>query len=384
MAGNVKSIFCIHSSTKVEIPVFSIKSTKCVFDARLWVKMSSDLPSKPRRKKPEVPIHCTENLRDNNETIKKTYSANFHSKRYRQKHEEKSPKNKQKETADSETIQQKVSRRHLSRENSRLTKENEEIVAKFNELEELSLKKILKLKEKISFLQTSNEKFTEENFILKEKLRNLEHCNSCDLLKSSLKKIQEENTLLRNENHSMNQDLEMMKTVVYRLNVQMDRYQEKLRQLNIKYLPNEPTPQHQHSDSIPIVDSHNPNIIELHQDHSHTPISWGRVNTHTLGPLLDAYQDTITEKDGIIENYELEIAQFTGRLKEIIKENEALHKTLNEDNDCSTQLKIEVASLKKELEEIKSQNDILIKKCALKQDKLEEVLRCYEHKGMLC
>lgn len=120
-----------------------------------------------------------------------------------------------------------------------------------------------------------------------------------------------------------------------------------------------------------------------HRDHHHTPISWGPVHTHTLGPLLDAYQDTIAEKDCIIRDYETEISNFTGKLKEIIEENDILHKKLTEDENCSSKLKVQLNDIKRELKTCKEQNDILIKKCALKQDKIEEVLKCYEAKGLV-
>lgn len=54
-------------------------------------------------------------------------------------------------------------------------------------------------------------------------------------------------------------------------------------------------------------------IDEIHKNHKHTPISWGNVNGHTLGPLLDAYEDTIKEKEEIIQNYELELYNFSGK-----------------------------------------------------------------------
>lgn len=346
-------------------------------------KMSTEVPLKPRRKKLEVPIHKTSDDSKINVETKKTYSANFHSKRYK----DKSPK-------DLDPVSQKVSRRYLSKENARLLKENEEIIGKFNELEEISVRKILKLKEKVSTLQNTNEELSKENSQLKGYSQDLlatlndlklqfeisKHCRNCEEFKTTIQKLNEENNNLKSTKKDLEDDLNMLKTVVYRLNVQMERYQEKLRKLNIKITQNS-TPQHQNLENIPVIDGHDPNIFELHKDHSHTPISWGKVNSHTLGPLLDAYQDTITEKDEIIETYEREISDFTGKLKDIIKENEALHRSLTEDSECSSKLKIELGNVKQELKDLRDQNDILIKKCALKQDKLDEVLKCYEYKG---
>lgn len=122
-------------------------------------------------------------------------------------------------------------------------------------------------------------------------------------------------------------------------------------------------------------------ISEVHKTHKHTPMSWGHVNSHTLGPLLDAYEDNIKEKDEIIKNYEKELCNFTGKLREIMDENEDLYFKLKEDESCSSKLAVELESVKTELLITKQDNDALIKKCALKQDKLEEILKVYEAKG---
>lgn len=110
-------------------------------------------------------------------------------------------------------------------------------------------------------------------------------------------------------------------------------------------------------------------------------MSWGKVNSHTLAPLLNAYEETITEKNQILEKYELEFAKFTCKLKEITNENDVLHKRLTDDKRCSKKLCEELDVLQAELKSTKEQNDILIKKCALKQDKVEAILKCYERKG---
>ncbi|KAK5647780.1 hypothetical protein RI129_002672 [Pyrocoelia pectoralis] len=172
----------------------------------------------------------------------------------------------------------------------------------------------------------------------------------------------------------------MLKNVVYRLNVQLERYQEKVRKYRI-------STKSIHSNQIAevtnlelITNETISTLPENHKDHPHTPLSWGSVNSHTLGPLLDAYQESVDEKDEIIQNYELELSNFTGKLQTVIAENEALHKRLTEDDDCSAKLVIELDKVKSNLKNAKSENDLLIKKCALKQDKLQEVLQCYEQK----
>ncbi|KAL3287981.1 hypothetical protein HHI36_002435 [Cryptolaemus montrouzieri] len=170
--------------------------------------------------------------------------------------------------------------------------------------------------------------------------------------------------------------------ICFRLNIQLERYQEKLRRNNIVDSIDKNFDQHQ----IPEGGSgdkhiHRETLLqENHIGHQHLPVSWGKVNTQTLGPLLEAFQDTINEKDEIINEFEREFASFTGKYKEILSENEKLHIRLTEDDQCSAKLKEEMEYIKGELSKCKDQNDVLIKKCSTKQDKIEEILKCYEAK----
>lgn len=68
-------------------------------------------------------------------------------------------------------------------------------------------------------------------------------------------------------------------------------------------------------------------------------------------------------------------------MKEIIEENENLYKKLTEDERCGSKLGARLEQVSGELKTTKDQNDALIKKCAIKQDKIEEILKVYETKG---
>lgn len=159
----------------------------------------------------------------------------------------------------------------------------------------------------------------------------------------------------------------------------MERYQDKLRKSNVR--PQLHSAENTNNPETLYCVDQQQQVLSDHADHGHTPISWGKVNAHTLGPLLDSYQETIEEKDDVIASYEKELSNFTGRIKEILSENEALHRRLTDDDQCSKKLTEELETARAELKGAKEQNDILIKKCALKQDKVEEILRCYEQKG---
>lgn len=77
----------------------------------------------------------------------------------------------------------------------------------------------------------------------------------------------------------------------------------------------------------------------------------------------------------------LTLFSFLGKMKNVLEENEELIVKLSEDEGCSAKLRVEMEKIKSELFTTKQQNDSLIKKCALKQDKVEEILKVYESRG---
>ncbi|XP_018566046.1 protein Cep89 homolog [Anoplophora glabripennis] len=359
---------------------------------------TNDVPAKSRRKKVDVPVHKI--YQSHKEGRKKSFSANFNA--HKDKH-----RNKETEIVDHQPIHTeviveipdsdrsaKVSKKQLAKENLKLTNENKELIVKFNELEDLSVKKITKLREKIGSLQLTNAEIEKENKYLNEQYQDLLYnyesaqkqlessrvCKNCEELSIVIDKYSAENTLLKNSSKELAEDLDMLKTVVYRLNVQLERYQETLRRSNIRITKQYPAITDA-VDSLEVDENISKNILsEVHKNHRHTPISWGSVNVHTLGPLLDAYEDRLKEKEEIIQGYDNELSNFTGKLKEIMEENEILHSKLTLDEGCSSKLKVELVNMKQELKSAREQNDLLIKKCAMKQDKVEEILKVYEAK----
>lgn len=112
------------------------------------------------------------------------------------------------------------------------------------------------------------------------------------------------------ENVQLNEDVLLLKNVIYCLNAELEKYQDKMRELGQSVL----------SKNInDILDFKSPadsnkKILE----------SWGSVNTHVLGPLLDAYQENLSEKQELVNKYEEDIANFSTRCKEVITENECM------------------------------------------------------------
>lgn len=118
------------------------------------------------------------------------------------------------------------------------------------------------------------------------------------------------NQKFKAENSQLNEDLLLLKHVIYRLNIELQRYQDKLRELGqgviIKSIDD-------------ILDSKGPMA-----DAQKVKESWGSLNTHVLGPLLDAYQENLLEKQELISKYEVEITNFSVKCKEVVAENECM------------------------------------------------------------
>lgn len=118
------------------------------------------------------------------------------------------------------------------------------------------------------------------------------------------------NQRYKTENVQLNEDVLLLKHVIYRLNAELERYQDKLKESGQSVL----------SKNInDVLNSKNPaNDIKAISD------SWGSVNTHVLGPLLDAYQESLSEKQELVNKYEENIVNFSARCKEVVMENECM------------------------------------------------------------
>lgn len=112
------------------------------------------------------------------------------------------------------------------------------------------------------------------------------------------------------ENAQFSEDLSLLKILVYRLNVELERYQDKLRGSG-------------QNEDCKNADSGGDDV-DVTSESKRISEAWGRVNLHALGPLLEAYQENLAEKEELIKQYGTEMNHFSGRCKEIIAENEAL------------------------------------------------------------
>lgn len=171
---------------------------------------------------------------------------------------------------------------------------------------------------RVTTLHSLNNQFASEHEKLQKQLYNLQ--KQCEIFEEQQRNdasneeiLKEERQLLFVENKDLQNDIKMMKMLIYRLNVQLERYQEVLRKKNISI-----------SDG-----SVNISHTALSCNTKHRQINWGTIDTNVLAPLLHAYQETINEKSELIQQYEIELNEITGRIKDIVKENDSLHEEMD-------------------------------------------------------
>uniref|UniRef100_A0A182WG24 Uncharacterized protein n=1 Tax=Anopheles minimus TaxID=112268 RepID=A0A182WG24_9DIPT len=230
---------------------------------------------------------------------------------------------------------------------------------------QLKDQQIAKLIKKLTAVFECNNQFAVEHEKLQKEyqqavqnLRTLEtiQAKSCDRCAS----FDADRNQLAKENGDLRNDVKMMKILVYRLNVQIERYQDAIRDGKT---------------SIPKLD-----FVDSTYGGTKDNLNWGPVHSHTLGPLLNAYEEAIAEKTDLVQQYESELASFTGKLKKVLEENEALQKANEEVRAGQTCWTTEKARLQAQVDVLCSKAEVQGKRADLAKEKLVEVLKCYEQK----
>lgn len=201
--------------------------------------MSQPEPSsKPRRKKVDVPVHNVYPEQKCETT--KTFSANFNSRKKHRTVEFDSSAPQPAEAGihlslasdlrDSEGNYQKPNRKQLNKEIDRLRSENLQLIEQLQNCESVSLKKIVKLRDKLNVVNNFNGQIINENQALKNQCEQLakayddlrmqleeaKQCKSCEDMKNALESSAKDYTLLRTTNKELLEDINMLKTVVFR------------------------------------------------------------------------------------------------------------------------------------------------------------------------
>nr|CAD7405205.1 unnamed protein product [Timema poppensis] len=156
------------------------------------------------------------------------------------------------------------------------------------------------LQSKLSALKKGNEELEKERDSLRNQLETLKHHYA------SQKQISEsesgKSAALEEQNRGLVEDVTMLKNLVYRLNVALEKYQLRFHKKGL------------------VGDTGEKEADAL----------WTNLNRTALVPLLDAYSETIKEKDDLIHNYEVDLNKFVANCKQIVAENESLHQELED------------------------------------------------------
>ncbi|KAG7213953.1 hypothetical protein KM043_003146 [Ampulex compressa] len=174
--------------------------------------------------------------------------------------------------------------------------------------------------------------------------------------KSDLARINEN---LKTRNARLSEDIVLLKNVVYRINSELERCQEK------------------HRSKTNIADDE---IFAEGQVNVRVSRAWAGVELHTLAPLLNAYEEHLAEKQDLLRRYQEEFAQFGNKCKRIIEENGELRK---ETRDLKLKCDGEAEKAKTLLEDTvlaKKQNADMLVRATAERRRLQEVCASYEER----
>lgn len=193
---------------------------------------------------------------------------------------------------------------------------------------------IEKLIKRVTTLHALNNEFAIEHEKLQNELEAVQQrcdqydrerdkgCESCREYAKQTEEEQIEIDRLTHENAHLISDINMMKMLIYRLNLQLERCQEMCRKhdADSKTVPTSDRinrlPDGLCSGARSLNDLNSENIEQ---------IEWRSVHSNALAPLLTAYDETIKDKNNLLTQYESELSRVTGRIKDILNENEQLY-----------------------------------------------------------
>uniref|UniRef100_A0A1A9VXH6 Uncharacterized protein n=1 Tax=Glossina austeni TaxID=7395 RepID=A0A1A9VXH6_GLOAU len=237
----------------------------------------------------------------------------------------------------------------------------------FNELLQSKDQQMEKLLERLGVLHKFNEQFADENQrllneakLLQQQIASLQRqiaeCERCRSLEGDLLKKAE-------DNKQLTADVEMMKTLTFRLNVQIEYYQDMIRRKNLS------------------EEGAKSSNVSPHQVKSSLP-DWpeGPVRGHTLDPLLKAYDEMLRDKEELIKQYSEEFAQFAGDFKRILEENGRLQQQTETLRRDGGNWREEKTCLQAQLDVCRQKAEVQTKKTELTKEKLVEVMHTYEQK----
>ncbi|VVD00026.1 unnamed protein product [Leptidea sinapis] len=174
----------------------------------------------------------------------------------------------------------------------------------------------------------------------------VEVCMSCSSRQIVLKQARELNNRLQ-------KDMQAMKEVLYRLNVQLSRYQEKLR-VNSTVADVKDCKSNDGDEENKPLDG-----VTRSVDVS------GLLSAQALVPLFDAYQENLQEKDNLIQDYEKQFENMNKKSKDIVTENKCLTEKIDRLEEELTRARLRAT---------------LLERADKAETKLKEVYELYEDK----
>ncbi|XP_053557586.1 centrosomal protein of 89 kDa [Bombina bombina] len=213
-----------------------------------------------------------------------------------------------------------------------------------------------KLQARNQFLTNANQELSKQMHELKQqikamklKIKNLrnEKREAVELWKKQYTEADAaELVSLREQAQELVDENDALKMTVHRLNVELSRYQTKYR---------------------PLSKEEKVKIGGLPQ--KGPPPPW-LLDMKYLSPLLLAYEDRMNEKDNIILSFQEEINNFKARVKEVLEENEQLHKQLENKSHISTK---EWQLIQSQAQLVLEENEVLMKQLEVQQSKAKDI-----------
>uniref|UniRef100_A0A7N4NMH7 Centrosomal protein 89 n=1 Tax=Sarcophilus harrisii TaxID=9305 RepID=A0A7N4NMH7_SARHA len=220
---------------------------------------------------------------------------------------------------------------------------------------ELSKRNFDELKQQNFYLTTTNETLAHELEKIKQEMKELHsQCKEMDENNETVKETKQspqkkadmgEFLSLRQEAQELVDENDHLKMTIYRLNVELSRYQTKFRHL-----------------------SKEENIEIKGLPFKGSPPPW-LVDIKYLSPLILAYEDRMKEKDDLNVMLEEEMKMFKKRIEEVIKENETLHQELNKTSPLTSK---EWHQLQTQAQLVLEENKVLMQQLEIQQAKAKE------------
>ena len=250
--------------------------------------------------------------------------------------------------ADSGIISSRIGNKHFSKDTLRIAKEYQKLQKSYKTVRE----ECHKLSSAMERREAEYQRVCSHYETLVQMVQEMDE-TKVELIKRNQK--------LEAEKVQSNEDITLLKNIVYQLNAELERCQDKLRDRK--------------------SGSGSANSVENSgKEKAYGQRVWGSVSFHALAPLLNAYQENLSEKRELVIMYEQEMADFGSRCKAILTENELMHKEVEELRfECDRCAK-EIKSVVENTTSLKKQNDSLQKESAVLRRDASEIRSTYELK----